>query len=119
MDLAWVYLSARVLGYTEARLPGLVGLIALTAMLKAIIFPIVHHLGSDASLEHRIGRSVSRVYLANVLGAAIGPIVTGYWLLDLMGVAAAMALIGTLTAAALSAICLVRAAPRSMSGWLR
>lgn len=111
VDLAWVYLSARVLGYTEARLPGLVGLIALTAMLKAIIFPIVHHLGSDASLEHRIGRSVSRVYLANVLGAAIGPIVTGYWLLDLMGVAAAMALIGTLTAA-LSTICLVRAAPR-------
>ena len=111
VDLAWTYLAARVLGYTEARLPGLVGLIVLTAMLKAILFPIVHHLGSDASVEGRIGRSVSRVYLANVLGAAMGPVITGFWLLDVMRVEAAMALIGMLTAA-LSVVCLVHASAR-------
>jgi len=51
------------------------------------LFPITHHLGTpdgDAGRQaqsHK-GRHFSRVYMLNVLGAAAGPLVTGYVLLE-------------------------------------
>ena len=53
----------------------------LTALIKSIMFPIAHHLGSQQS-GARIGRSVSKVYFGNIIGSTLGPIVTGYLLLD-------------------------------------
>ncbi len=54
--------------------------ITLTALLKAIIFPIAHHLGTPTS-TNRIGQSISRVYVANIIGSTLGPLVTGILLL--------------------------------------
>ena len=71
---------------------GLLVLVGLGACLKAIIFPIVHHVGSVAD-ESRVGRSVSYVYVGNVLGSTLGPIVTGFFLLDWMSVESVFALI--------------------------
>lgn len=56
-------------------------LITLTALLKSIMFPIAHHIGSQQTGGY-IGRSVSRVYFCNIIGSTLGPLVTGYVLLD-------------------------------------
>lgn len=53
--------------------------ILLTAFLKAVIFPIAHHLGTPSSSP--IGKAVSRVYVANIFGATLGPLLTGMFLL--------------------------------------
>lgn len=58
-------------------------LVATTALLKSIVFPIAHHLGSSSDPK-QVGRSVSRVYFCNVVGSTFGPLVTGFLLLDLM-----------------------------------
>ena len=63
------------------RLAAILMLVCAGAALKGVLFPIVHHLGTDNTEDH-VGRSVSYVYLANVLGSTVGPIVTGFWLLD-------------------------------------
>lgn len=57
-------------------------LIIITALLKAIIFPIAHHLGASPVGTH-VGRSISRVYVSNIMGATLGPIITGAFLLDM------------------------------------
>jgi len=55
--------------------------IALTAALKSVLFPIVHHLGSAAE-GARVGRTVSRIYFGNIIGATLGPLLTGFVALD-------------------------------------
>lgn len=55
-------------------------LILLGAAVKGTLFPIVHHLGSLPG--ERLGRSVSRTYFCNILGATLGPLFTGLFLLD-------------------------------------
>jgi spermidine synthase len=59
--------------------------IVLTAGIKSALFPIVHHLGSQAQ-GPRVGRSVSRIYFGNILGATLGPLVTGFVALDHLSV---------------------------------
>jgi predicted membrane-bound spermidine synthase len=56
-------------------------LIIITAGLKSILFPIAHHLGSVAQGPN-VGRSVSRIYFGNIIGATLGPLVTGFVALD-------------------------------------
>lgn len=114
LDVIALQLAAPMLGYTPGRLGVLLLLIALTAGAKGVLFPIVHHLGSNASREG-LGQSVSRVYLANVMGSALGPLITGFWLLDLLPVESAWAVIATGTAV-LALACLV-AAPRRERQW--
>lgn len=53
----------------------------LTAAIKSVLFPIAHHLGSFQS-GPKIGRSVSKVYFANIIGSTLGPVVTGFFLLN-------------------------------------
>ena len=69
-----------------------------TAALKSVLFPIVHHLGSFGE-GPRIGRSVSRIYFGNIIGATLGPLVTGFVALDYLTVDECFGLI--------AAICLV------------
>lgn len=67
-----------------------------TAAGLAILFPITHHLGTPESSEDggtQKGRHFSQVYLLNVLGAALGPLVTGYVLLELFTLAQVFALL--------------------------
>ena len=77
-------LTPFVVGHMISRNSGLVvpGVaISLTAGIKSALFPIVHHLGSQAQ-GPRVGRSVSRIYFGNILGATLGPLVTGFVALD-------------------------------------
>lgn len=52
-----------------------------TALIKSKIFPIAHHLGSSDA-GGRIGSSVSKVYFANIIGSTLGPLLTGFVLLQ-------------------------------------
>lgn len=55
--------------------------ILMTALLKAIVFPIAHHLGSSP-FAARVGRNISRVYVSNIMGSTLGPLFTGVFLLS-------------------------------------
>ena len=56
-------------------------LIASASSVLAFVFPIAHHLAADRQ-SHRQGQRMASVYVANVAGAAAGPLVTGYLLLE-------------------------------------
>jgi spermidine synthase len=58
-------------------------LIVLVAGGKAVLFPIAHHLGTIAE-SGKVGRSMSMVYLCNILGSTMGPLVTGLFLLSFL-----------------------------------
>ncbi len=68
----------------------------LMAALKAILFPVAHHLGVPAE-NSRIGRSVSLVYMSNILGATLGPFVTGMIMLNIMNTQNCFAVCAELT----------------------
>jgi spermidine synthase len=72
--------------------PSIGALILATAALKSVLFPIAHELGADAT-GPQVGRSISRVYACNIAGSALGPLVTGFLLLDAVGVEGAFLLI--------------------------
>ena len=82
-------------------------LVFFTATLKSVLFPIAHHLGSRQS-GPQLGRSVSKVYFGNILGSALGPIVTGYVLLDYVPLEGCLFLIGA-GSATLALLCARRA----------
>jgi spermidine synthase len=92
----YIYLSDRALAIPAVA-------IALIAASKSVLFPVVHHLGSLAS-GPRVGRSVSRIYFANILGSTMGPLVTGFVALDYLtvdqcfGLAAVMCLLASIAA---------------------
>jgi SAM-dependent methyltransferase len=107
LDVGLVMLLPPLSGSRAIGLPIMLVCIALTAGLKGVMFPIAHHLGSQQS-GARIGRSVSKVYFGNIVGSTLGPIVTGYILLNQFSAAQCMALIGVGTAA-LALACALRA----------
>ncbi len=77
------------LGSKELALDGLVAPmgIFLTAAALSVLFPVTHHLGTPQQLagsDVSKGRHFSRVYIMNVTGAALGPLVTGYVLLEFL-----------------------------------
>ena len=55
--------------------------ILISAALKSTLFPIAHHLGSEISSQHA-GHTISRVYFLNIAGSTLGPLLTGFVLLD-------------------------------------
>lgn len=110
VDLLVPTLAARVAGTPFT--PLLLGLIiAATAALKSVLFPIAHELGS-MSTGAAIGRSVSKVYASNIAGATLGPLVVGFALLDVVSLEHAFRLVAIGTGL-LGAACLARARPRS------
>lgn len=92
-------------------LPAMVALILATAASKAALFPIVHHLGGR--LAEDTGRSIARVYFANIVGATLAPLLIGFWLLDL---ASSEALLRLLGAASLAAAAIL--APAASLRWV-
>lgn len=74
----WIYVEVIS---TMANLMIAAWLIVIVAALKAIMFPIAHHLGVKENLL-RVGSVMSRVYVFNILGSTLGPIVTGMVLLN-------------------------------------
>lgn len=57
-------------------------LIAFVSSILAYVFPIAHHLGAGVETGKQ-GQRFAWVYTSNVMGAALGPVVTGYVLLSL------------------------------------
>jgi spermidine synthase len=98
------------LGRDRPGLPWLPLAIVGTAALKSVLFPIAHHLGSNQS-GPQVGSSVSRVYFGNILGSTLGPIVTGFVLLDLFTVEQCMTIVG-LGCALLGALMALRSGAR-------
>lgn len=62
-------------------MPLMMMLILFSASTKAAMFPVVHHLGSVAGRTDT-GRSLSRVYFFNILGATLGPLLVGFLAFD-------------------------------------
>lgn len=101
LDLLALWLCAAGLAATSGSaslLGALLLLCGACAAAKGTLFPIVHHLGTVAEAG-RVGRSVSRVYLANVLGSTLGPVLTGFVLMDRLGLEQVFALVAGATAA--------------------
>jgi spermidine synthase len=82
------------------------GLILLCAALKGVVFPVAHHLGA-VNVEGKVGRSVSRVYFFNVVGSTLGPLITGFILLDYLSLQHAMLVMGWVTVL-VGVVCLSR-----------
>jgi len=73
----WLYAESF---HTQWQLTVGGALVLLTALSKAIIFPIAHQLGTPD--DSHIGQAVSRVYVSNILGATLGPVITSIVLLN-------------------------------------
>ena len=81
-DLTGPWLYANVVFSGHQLLVG-GAIMMLTALLKSVVFPIAHHLGTPA-FGVNLGQNVSRVYVSNILGATLGPLFTGIVLLALV-----------------------------------
>ena len=106
--LPWLFAWSLSAGWI-AGLAVLSGSLIITAGFKSVVFPIAHHLGSSAA--GGIGTSVSKVYFANILGSTVGPLVTGFVLMDLMPVQHCLTFMAALTLV-VSASCFLVSAPR-------
>ena len=91
-DIVTPKLIALIGRYPRAELPLFAAVVIIAAALKSILFPIAHHLGS-VSEGPQVGRSVSRIYFGNIIGATLGPLVTGFVALDYLSVDECFALI--------------------------
>lgn len=87
-------------------------LIGFSSALLAYVFPIAHHLGANGFEHDRQGRRFASVYLANVLGAALGPLSTGYVALEVLSLQQCFAVLGAVQAAC-GVLLLLTAAPSS------
>lgn len=78
----WIYLHSQGLALDGILAPFAV---FVTAASLSVLFPITHHLGTPKDSIAAItakGKHFSHVYVLNVTGAALGPLVTGYILLE-------------------------------------
>ena len=89
----WVY---AFLSHTALQLNSAAVLIFSTAFLYAVIFPIAHYLGY-LSKTKKVGINISKVYAANIFGSTLGPILTGFLLLDFYTLQQSFMLIAFLT----------------------
>jgi len=67
----------------EGAIPLLYISAGLIAFLMGVIFPVTTHFGIRTGKN--VGSRVSFVYFANIVGSTLGPIVTGFYLLDRFG----------------------------------
>jgi len=100
-DILFPFAVAMAFSVKSAMAPALgimviIPCIIITALIKSMIFPIAHHLGA-ATQEDKIGSSVSKVYFANIMGSTLGPLVTGFFLLNMVSLQTAMMTIAALT----------------------
>lgn len=121
MDLLTLVLLPALLQPEPQALTAVLLLIALCAAAKASLFPLVHQLGSRGSEQSTdLGRSLSGIYLLNVCGSALGPLLTGYVLLDRLSAESAFAGVA-LGTALLALVCGGARAPGvlllGLAGW--
>lgn len=70
--------------------------IVLVSLFKAMIFPIAHQLGSLVQ-SNNIGNYVSKVYFSNIIGSTLGPLVTGFIILQYISLQQSFMLIASMT----------------------
>ena len=90
--VAWLVTPA--FGWSAKRWdwPPALLIVMLAAGLLGAVLPLVSHFGIKA--DDRAGQRLSYVYLANIVGSAVGSLLTGFVLLDAMPLAKASAVIG-------------------------
>jgi spermidine synthase len=105
--LRWIFLLWFFIGFIDLLMPEVFPLlmasnfnvllfmllVVFTAALKACIFPIAHHLFTSSS-EKKLGKSLSYVYLSNILGSTLGPLLIGFVFLDFISLFDVFRLIG-------------------------
>ena len=84
--------------------------IIVAAGLKSVLFPIAHHLGSVTE-GPRVGRTVSRIYFGNIIGATLGPLVMGFVALDHLSADECFALTGA-ACLLISVVCVLKSGRR-------
>lgn len=89
-------------------------LIVLPALLYSICFPICHHLGTQAGTD-RTGRSLSRVYAANIAGSVCGPLLVNFGLLQVATTQTAFVLLGACGIALAAVLTFTSAVPASLT----
>lgn len=94
--------------HTPLHLPLAVVLIIVSAALIAYVFPIAHHLGAEPGEQQE--RKFSKVYVSNVMGAGLGPLIVGWYLLDKFSLHQCFLIIG-IAAACFAGLLLARARP--------
>jgi len=85
VDVLTPVFIARFMSAADSELGLPAAMIILNAGLKGTLFPIAHHLGSLGQ-GPRVGRSMSRIYFGNILGATAGPLLTGFVALDYLSI---------------------------------
>jgi spermidine synthase len=97
VDLLILFLSPFALLPNGMSMMLLSVFVLITAAFKGVVFPIVHQLGTSKVESKGLGRSVSKVYAANVIGSTVGPLITGFVLLNFLIAGQVFAFIGLLT----------------------
>lgn len=67
-------------------IPATYGVVMLTSLLLAALFPVLCHYAAGAGhgAGQGAGVATSRVYVANIVGSTLGPLLTGFVLMDRM-----------------------------------
>ena len=94
--VAWMFLATAVWYFASIPLTGAVigvspmaGIafsyltVATVAFLLGSIFPVLCHFGIPANAP--VGMAISGIYVANILGSTAGPLVTGFVLMNRLG----------------------------------
>lgn len=93
--LPWVSVYATGLGRLSEILIISFSII-LVSSIKAMVFPIAHHLGSLIQ-SNNVGNFISKVYFSNIIGSTLGPLVTGFIILQYISLQQSFMLIAGLT----------------------
>lgn len=78
--------------------------IFVSAAVRGVIFPTVHHLGTEKS---KSGKQISNVYFANVAGSALSPVLIGFVVLDFLSTQQVYILI-CIASVAIAVVCQTR-----------
>jgi spermidine synthase len=90
-----IALSPALLSLRPFSRAGAALLMFLPAFFLSICFPICHELGTKRQAG-TVGRSMSTVYAANILGSTLGPLLVNFGLLQVATTQLAFAVLGTI-----------------------
>lgn len=79
-----IFLIIFVYLYSHYLIPSVVILglcVVVCAMVRGIVFPMVHHIGT---VNSKTGKQISNVYFSNVFGSALAPLLISFIALDLL-----------------------------------
>lgn len=111
VDVLLMWGAYTMMDSTEVFLDFSALIILLSASVRGLVFPLVHHLGTSGS---KSGKQISNVYFANVLGSSLSPIIIGFVALDFLSTQQIYFLICALSAAVLP-LCLWSEQQRQMA----